>query len=215
MPSAPYGSIRLHARAGAGRRLVGGAGVAHAIGQALDLRVAAETEVRAARLVDRPAATGRAELEQGAAASVADRLGCHRGRGRQPHEDPMLAEEPRDIVALWPPGAALPLRRGCSQAPGARDAEAVHLADDRIAGHPDLAGDLAASEAGTDAAPKLRDPFRGPGCPGAVRFSRDCLMRGCLGGFGRLIDAAITFAATQRRMRVHRARFLVRARGCG
>src|ERR1700716_2825188 len=55
-------------------RPVGEPGVAGAIGQAFDRRVAAETEILGARGVDRPAASRLAHLEQRAGASVVDRL---------------------------------------------------------------------------------------------------------------------------------------------
>src|ERR1700675_976698 len=55
-------------------RPVGEPGVACAIGQAFDRRVAAETEILGARGVDRPAASRLAQLKQRAGVSVVDRL---------------------------------------------------------------------------------------------------------------------------------------------
>src|SRR6267142_3773084 len=55
-------------------RPVGEPGVAGAIGQAVDRRVAAETEILGARGVDRPAASRLAQLEQRAGVPVVDRL---------------------------------------------------------------------------------------------------------------------------------------------
>src|SRR5215467_735349 len=52
---------------------VGEAGVTHAIGQAVELLVAAEAEVLGTGLVDRPAALPLRKLKQRAAAPVVDR----------------------------------------------------------------------------------------------------------------------------------------------
>src|SRR6516225_5243481 len=84
-------------------RLVGDADVAHAIGEAIKRRVAAEAEVRRARLVDRPAAFACTQLEQRAAAPGEDRnvLQARDGLGRQAQEQRLLADD------LGTPGRAL------------------------------------------------------------------------------------------------------------
>jgi hypothetical protein len=60
------------------------------------------------------------------------------------------------------PGVALSLRRPGNDELGAREAEAVHLADDGVAGHPDLGGNPAARKPGTDAALELFDALGSP-----------------------------------------------------
>jgi hypothetical protein len=66
----PLTSPPRHALARA--RPVGEPGVARAIGQAFERRVAAETEIRGTRRADRPAASLLAQLEQRAAMCVVD-----------------------------------------------------------------------------------------------------------------------------------------------
>src|SRR3979490_888759 len=121
-----------------GGRLVGDAGVAHAVGQALDLLASAEAKIRGTGLVDRPAALSRAQFKQRAAAPVRDGDGFGQRLPRKLHEDLVLGDDPGS------PGAAPLLRLPGEHGLGARQAEAVHLADDGIARHSDLGSDLAA-----------------------------------------------------------------------
>jgi len=129
--------------------------VPRAIGQSFDRFVAAEAEVRGARAADRPAALPLAELEQRAAAPIEDRdiLGWRLWFRERRLKHLVLgghaqARALRAPVSLRPrprmPGSAplLDLRGGYVARP--RQAQAVQLADDGVAGHADLAGYLAA-----------------------------------------------------------------------
>jgi hypothetical protein len=114
--------------------------MAYAIGQAFDLPVPAETKGLGARLAQWPAALSRAQFEQRASGSTGEgyRLLWRRGLRREIHEDLMLGE------SSGAPSVALSFGLPGEVDPGARQTEAVHLANDRIAGYPDLDGDLAA-----------------------------------------------------------------------
>src|SRR5580700_10250552 len=117
--------------------------VPQAIGQSFDWLVPAEAEVLGARLTDRPAAFPLAKLEQRASASVADRDDFSsrlRPRERR-HQHLMLGEDVR-LGARKPDGTPL-LQLPADHILRPRS-EAVHLADDGVAGDSDLAGDLAA-----------------------------------------------------------------------
>jgi len=77
-------------------RPVGKPGVACAIGQALEGRVAAETEILGARAADRPAASLLAQFEQRAAMCAVDRL----VGGRRPSSRARLRRESLPMTAL-------------------------------------------------------------------------------------------------------------------
>ena len=129
--------------------------------------IPAEAEVLRARLVDRPTAFSRAQIQQRAAAPGMD--GDHpdplAARAGSSHEDAVLAEDPGDVAAAVSARQALRLASGSSRGrcPRARQAETIHLADDGIAADADLGGDLAAGEPGSDAALELLDALGGPG----------------------------------------------------
>src|SRR5205085_12130035 len=69
-----------------------------------------------------------------------------------------LGKRPRAPVA-W-----RALARRSARGPPRREAEAVDLADDGVAGDADLVGDLAAGQSRIDIASKLLDPLLRPGC---------------------------------------------------
>jgi hypothetical protein len=101
---------------------VGEPGVAGAIGQAFDRRVAAEAEVVGARGTDRPATSCIAQFEQRAAVSVVNRLiigcGLRLGVGRQRHP----------VAQPWHVSRAVSLRGGLSRrTPGILPITALRL----------------------------------------------------------------------------------------
>src|SRR5262249_24784137 len=108
-------------------RVIGHAGMARAIGQALDRLVAAEAEAGAARLADRPASLPLVELKQRAMLSGRNRRFVHRhpGLGAQGDQDLMLGDELR----LRQAGGAAALRRTDDCRLGAREPQPVELAD--------------------------------------------------------------------------------------
>src|SRR5437660_5245913 len=129
------------------RRLIGDTRLVAAIGQADDRFAAAEEEVRVAGIADRPVALVFAQLEDRAA--LADRddvlerlgLGLDLGlvgrdrlggeRGVAAHGIAHAAEHVRGRARLARPRPGAGRRLGAS-----REAEAMHLADDRVARDP-------------------------------------------------------------------------------
>jgi len=126
-----------------------------AIGQSFDRLVPAEAEAIGARVADRPATFHLAELEQRASAPIVDGnvFGTRLRPGECRDQHLMLGEDvqartpwapsPRSLGARKPCGTPL-LQLFADHVLGPRQAQAVHLADDGVAGDPDLAGDLAA-----------------------------------------------------------------------
>ena len=129
--------------------------VPQALGQSFDRLVPTEAEILGARVADRPAAFPLAELEQRASASVVDRdVFSRRLRPRERRHQHLMLGEDVQARTFWAPSpCSLRARKPCGtpllQLPadhilGPRQAQAVHLADDSVAGDSDLAGDLAA-----------------------------------------------------------------------
>src|SRR5262249_22215529 len=122
-------------------RLIGDPRVEAAIGQSLDGLAAAEEEIRGARIADRPAARAFVQFEDRAALSHRDdvlddgRLGLDLGlehmhrrqRGVAAHA---WAGDPHHVLDA---GFALPRHRGRCALGAAGQAEAMHLADHRVA----------------------------------------------------------------------------------
>src|SRR5262245_26761101 len=148
----------LAARAAlAGGRLVGDAGVCRAVRQAVDGCATAETEIPVARIADRPAACAFGELGERTARSGFDRFLLDRRRrlGPQRRQNVMLGHEPQRHLAPRRP-------RPHGLALESRQLQAVELADDGVAAHADLVGDLAARQAGGKATPQLLDTLDSP-----------------------------------------------------
>src|ERR1700722_16634936 len=137
-------------------RPVGEAGVARAIGQAFYRRVTAKAEIRGARGADWPAASVLAQIQQGTAVRVVDRLVVGRS-----------LEQP--VLKPWRPSRAGSVRgvrsRGASGIAGffAGQIETGELADHGVAAHSDVVGDFAAGQPGRKVDFQEFDAFGGPG----------------------------------------------------
>ncbi len=171
--SAADASSLTHPRCYDGGRPIGDARVSQAIGQPFDRLVPAEAEVLGARVADRPATLPLAKLEQRTSAPVVDGdvlgMGMRSGERRDQHLMPGEDVQARALRPLSP--CSLRARRPCGTPSlqlstdhvlGPRQAQAVHLADNGIAGDSDLAGDLAARKAGMKATLQQLDALRTP-----------------------------------------------------
>src|SRR5215471_6095877 len=156
-----------------GGRPIGDARVPRAIGQPFDRLVPAEAETFPTRVADRPTTLPLAELEQRTSAPVVD--GDVLGTGLRSRERRDLHLMPGENVQAWalrvPSPWSLRPRRPCGTPSlqlsadhvlRPRQAQAVHLADNGIAGDSDLAGDLAARKAGMKATLQQLDALRTP-----------------------------------------------------
>src|SRR6266478_3664999 len=150
-PGPERASSLAHPRCCDGGRPIGDARVPQAIGQPFDRLVPAEAEVLGARVADRPATLPLAELEQRTSAPVVDGdvlgMGMRSGERRDQHLRPgedvqawaLRAPSPWSLRARRPCGTPS-LQLSTDHVLGPRQAQAVHLADNGIAGDSDLAG---------------------------------------------------------------------------
>src|SRR5229473_2680948 len=145
-------------------RPVGEPCVARAIGQAFERRIAAKTEIGSARSADRPAASLLAQLEQRAAMSVVDRLVVRRRLRLAVQCLEHLILEPWHRFRALSLRGSLSRRAPCIADFVARQIEAGEFADDGIAAHPDIVGNLAAGQACFKA---ILQEFEAFGRPGA------------------------------------------------
>jgi hypothetical protein len=107
--------------------------VAHTVGQASNGLVAAETEVRGARIADWPAALFFSQLKQRTAVSIIDGLFFALRLGHR-------AQRPKDPMRISAPNlrTALSLRKPSAVPFGARKIEAGYFANDGVAAYPNV-----------------------------------------------------------------------------
>src|SRR5262249_21047387 len=173
-PERSRASSLTHPRCCDGGRPIGDARVPRAIGQPFDRLVPAEVEAFPTRAADRPATLPLAKLEQRTSAPVVDGdvLGTGLRSRERRDQHLMLGEDVQARALRAPSPRCLRERRACGTPSlqlssedilGPRQAQAVHLADNGIAGDPDLAGDLAARKPGMKATLQQLDALRTPG----------------------------------------------------
>src|SRR5580693_1296233 len=133
------------------------------------------------RIADRPMALVLRDLDQRAAlcavdlCRVCDGVADDAGRLRADQAQQSARRRHPRVPGAW----RARTRRG-TRGPRWRQAEAVNLADDGVAGDADLGGDLTAGQAGADAVPELLDALRSPSLDahGSMLIERP---RGCGG----------------------------------
>src|SRR5260370_32362401 len=145
--------------------------VARTRGQAFEGRVVAETEIRGAGGADRPAAPFLVQREQRAAVSIMDRFVDRRLRLAIHCLEHLILQPwhrswPRSRAAF--PRSILSRRASCIAIFFSRQVETGEFADDGVAAHPDVVGDLAAGQPGFKAVFQAFDAFGSPGGFGHV-----------------------------------------------